>query len=146
MLMMKPKTAPVTVIAAAEKYSVNDYDSAANGTDITFAQNADAEAFMKNIPFLVENRERIGSMAGFSALPVPLPVYGVCKRITVGALSMLWRNPGSGFVRKCSCGADAFVYALSVDPLTTVVRASAYCPDCRKHITFENPLSDETKD
>ena len=145
MLRMKPKTLTAPAALAAEGYSFNEYDRAANGSGLS-AEDADVEAFIKNIPFLVENRERIGSMAGFSSLQVPLPVYGACKRVTVGALSMLWRNPGSGFVRKCSCGADAFVYALSVDPLSAVIRASAYCPDCRRHITFENPISDEPKE
>ncbi len=145
MLRMKPKTTPAPAALAEEANAANEYARPAGKGGRT-AEGADAEAFIKNIPFLVENRDRIGLMAGFSALPVPLPVYGVCRRITVCALSMLWRNPESGFVRKCSCGADAFVYSLSIDPLSAVARVSAYCPDCRKHITFETPLTDEPKD
>ncbi len=69
-------------------------------------------------------------MAGLSALCVPLPAYGIKRRITLGALARLWRNPESGFVCKCPCGADAYVYSCSADPLAGIVSDSVYCPAC----------------
>lgn len=90
------------------------------------------KAFERNVPFLVENKDRIGLMAGLSALCVPLPSYGIKGRITLGALARLWRNPQSGFVCKCTCGADAYVYSCSADPLAGIVRDSVYCPVCGK--------------
>ena len=61
----------------------------------------------RNVPFLVENKERVCLMSGLSAVRVPSPAYGIRGRITLGALARLWRNPQSGFVCKCTCGADA---------------------------------------
>lgn len=46
------------------------------------------------------------------------------------ALARLWRNPESGFVCKCPCGADAYVYSCSADPLAGTVSDSVYCPAC----------------
>ncbi len=95
------------------------------------ANEADeVKAFERNVPFLVENRDRISLMAGLSALCVPLPAYGIKGRITLGALARLWRNPQSGFVSKCPCGADAYVYSCSADPLAGIVSDSVYCPAC----------------
>lgn len=88
------------------------------------------KAFERNVPFLVENKDRIGLMAGLSALCVPLPSYGIKGRITLGALARLWRNPESGFVCKCPCGADAYVYSCSADLLAGIVSDSVYCPVC----------------
>ncbi len=90
----------------------------------------EVKAFERNVTFLVENRDRISLMAGLSALCVPLPAYGIKGRITLGALARLWRNPQSGFVSKCPCGADAYVYSCSADPLAGIVSDSVYCPAC----------------
>ncbi len=98
---------------------------------IETADEADeVKAFERNVPFLVENKDRISLMAGLSALRVTLPACGIKGRITLGALVRLWRNPESGFVCKCHCGADAYVYSCSADPLVGVVRDSIYCPAC----------------
>ncbi len=95
------------------------------------ANEADVvKAFERNVPFLVENKDRISLMAGLSALCVPLPAYGIKGRITLGALARLWRNPESGFVCKCPCGADAYVYSCSADTLAGIVSDSVYCPAC----------------
>ena len=67
-------------------------------------------------------------MAGLSALCVLLPAYGIKGRITLGALARLWRNPESGFVCKCHCGADAYVYSCSADTLAGIVSDSVYFP------------------
>lgn len=88
------------------------------------------KAFERNVPFLVENKDRISLMAGLSALCVPLPAYGIKGRITLGALVRLWRNPESGFVFKCTCGTDAYVYSCSADPIAGIVGDSVYCPAC----------------
>ena len=93
------------------------------------------KAFERNVPFLVENKDRISLMAGLSALSVPLPAYGIKGRITLGALARLWRNPESGFVCKCPCGSDAYVYSCSADPLAGMVHNSVYCPACGKFST-----------
>lgn len=92
----------------------------------------EVKEFERNVPFLVENKDRISLMAGLSALCVPLPSYGIKGGITLGALARLWRNPESGFVCKCTCGADAYVYSCSADPLAGIVRDSVYCPACGK--------------
>lgn len=90
----------------------------------------EVKAFERNVSFLVENRDRISLMAGLSALCVPLPAYGIKGRITLGSLARLWRNPESGFVCKCPCGADAYVYSCSADSLAGIVSYSVYCPAC----------------
>lgn len=92
----------------------------------------EVKEFERNVPFLVENKDRISLMAGLSALCVPLPSYGIKGGITLGALARLWRNPESGFVCKCTCGADAYVYSCSADLLASVVSDSVYCPVCGK--------------
>lgn len=93
------------------------------------------KAFERNVPFLVENKDRISLMAGLSALCVTLLAYGIKGRITLGALARLWRNPESGFVCKCPCGSDAYVYSCSADPLAGMVHNSVYCPTCGKFST-----------
>lgn len=90
----------------------------------------EVKEFERNVPFLVENKDRISLMAGLSALCVPLPSYGIKGGITLGALARLWRNPESGFVCKCTCGADAYVYSCSADSLAGIVSYSVYCPAC----------------
>ncbi len=90
------------------------------------------KVFERNVPFLVENKDRICLMAGLSAVRVPLPAYGIKGRIALGALARLWRNPESGFVCKCTCGSDAYLYSCSADPLAGMVRNSVYCPTCGK--------------
>lgn len=90
------------------------------------------KALERNVPFLVENKERVCLMSGLSAVRVPSPAYGIRGRITLGALARLWRNPQSGFVCKCPCGSDAYVYSCSADPLSSIVRNSVYCPACGK--------------
>ena len=90
------------------------------------------KAFERNVPFLVENKDCICLMAGLSALRVPLPVYCIKGRITLGALARLWRNPESGFVCKCICGSNAYVYSCSADPLAGIVSNFVYCPACGK--------------
>lgn len=105
----------------------------ANYSGLETTNEADEiKAFERNVPFLIENKDRICMMAGLSALHVPLPAYGIRGRITLGALARLWRNPRSGFVCKCTCGSNAYVYSCSADPLAGMVRNSAYCPACRK--------------
>ena len=97
------------------------------------ANEADeVKAFERNVPFLVENKERVCLMSGLSAVRVPSPAYGIRGRIMLGALVRLWRNPQSGFVCRCPCGADAYVYSCSADPLAGIVRNSVYCPACGK--------------
>lgn len=86
----------------------------------------------QNVPFLVENKDRICLMAGLSAVRVPSPAYGIRGRITLGALARLWRNPESGFVCKCTCGSNAYVYSCSADPLVGILHNSVYCPACGK--------------
>ena len=90
----------------------------------------EVKEFERNVPFLVENKDRISLMAGLSALCVPLPSYGIKGGITLGALARLWRNPESGFVCKRTCGADAYVYSCSADSLAGIVSYSVYCPAC----------------
>ena len=90
------------------------------------------KAFKRNIPFLVENKDRVCLMAGLSAVRVSSPAYGIRGRITLGALARLWRNPQSGFVCKCACGSNAYVYSYYADPLADIVRNSVYCPACGK--------------
>ncbi len=102
--------------------------------------SCDTKAFERCVPFLVENRDRICLLAGFSSIRVPLPVYGIKGRITLGALARLWKNPQSGFVFKCDCGADAYVYSCSVDSFADIVRNSVYCPTCHKSYVISEVL------